>query len=207
VLACHHLAVSRGRRRRLVGQGGNVVAWLLVGLVVLAAGVYGALCLAAGDKVPVGTTVDGVDIGGLRQAAAEERLAAQLGPRSRQPIPVRAGGLETSVDPTDAGLGLDVTGTVRAAGGGNIFTPARLWMYYTGAGDVEPQVTIDRSRLADVVTDPRRARRPGPGRRRGDLRAGRAVPGRRPTASGCPGAAAGQPSSTPTSAWNPPGCR
>ena len=26
-------------------------------------------------------------------------------------------------------------------------------MYYTGAGDVEPQVTIDRSRLADVVTD------------------------------------------------------
>ena len=130
-----------------------VVSWLLFGLVLLAAGVYGALCLAAGDKVPAGTTVDGVDIGGLREAAAEERLAAQLGPRARQPIPVRGGDLATTVDPDDAGLGLDVTGTVRAAGGGNIFTPARLWMYYTGAGDVEPRITIDRSRLADVVTD------------------------------------------------------
>ena len=129
------------------------MSWLLLGLVVLAAGVYVALCLVAGDKVPAGTSVDGVAIGGLRQAAAEERLAARLGPRSRQPIPVQGGGLETRVDPTDAGLGLDVTGTVRAAGGGNIFTPARLWTYYTGAGDVEPQVTIDRSRLADVVTD------------------------------------------------------
>ena len=83
--------MSRGRRGRLAGQGGNVVAWLLFGLVVLSAGVYVALCVVAGDKVPPGTTVDGVDIGGLRQAAAEERLAAQLGPRSRQPIPVRVG--------------------------------------------------------------------------------------------------------------------
>ena len=160
-----------------MGQGGNVVAWLLVGLVVLAAGVYGALCLAAGDKVPVGTTVLGVDIGGLRQAAAEGRLAAQLGPRSRQPIPVRGGGLETSVDPTDAGLGLDVTGTVRAAGGGNNFTPARLWMYYTGAGDVEPQVTIDRSRLADVVTDLAGRVDQAPVDGAVTFRAGRAVPG------------------------------
>ncbi len=142
--------MSRGRR---VGQGGNVVSWLLLGLVVLAAAVYAALCLVARDKVPAGTTVDGVAIGGLRQAAAEERLAAQLGPRSRQPIPVQGGGLDTTVDPADAGLHLDVTATVRAAGGGNIFTPARLWMYYTGAGDVEPQITIDRSRLAEVVTD------------------------------------------------------
>jgi vancomycin resistance protein YoaR len=130
-----------------------VVSWLLLGLVLLAAGVYGALCLAAGDRVPAGTTVDGVDIGGLREAAAEERLAARLGPRARQPIPVRGGDLATTVDPDDAGLGLDVRGTVRAAGGGNIFTPARLWMYYTGAGDVEPRITIDRSRLADVVID------------------------------------------------------
>ena len=141
--------MSRGRR---VGQGGNVVSWLLLGLVVLAAGLYGALCLVAGDKVPAGTTVDGVAIGGLRQATAEERLTTRLGPRSRQPIPVRGGGLETTVDPTDAGLGLDVTATVREAGGGQVFTPARLWMYYTGAGDVEPQVTIDRPRLAEVVT-------------------------------------------------------
>ena len=49
--------MSRGRR---VGQGGNVVSWLVLGLVVLAAGLYGALCLVAGDKVPAGTTVDGV---------------------------------------------------------------------------------------------------------------------------------------------------
>ena len=127
------------------------MSWLLLGLVLLAGGVYGALCLVAGDKVPSGTTVDGVSIGGLHRSAAEERLSSQLGPRSRQPIAVQGGGLDTTIDPAAAGLSLDLTGTVRAAGGGNVFTPARLWTYFTGGGDVEPRLTIDRPRLSDAV--------------------------------------------------------
>ncbi len=129
-----------------------MVSWLLLGLVLLAGVAYGVLCLVAGDKVPAGTTVHGVAIGGLHESAAEERLGSQLGPRSRRPIPVQGGGLDTTVDPTSAGLGLDLAGTVRAAGGGNVFTPARLWTYYTGGGDVAARLSIDRPRLSDAVT-------------------------------------------------------
>ncbi len=128
------------------------MSWLLFGLVVLAGAAYGVLCLVAGDKVPSGTVVHGVAIGGLHQSAAEERLSAQLGPRSRQPIEVQGGGLDSTLDPTTAGLSLDLGGTVRAAGGGNVFTPARLWTYFTGGDDLAPRLSIDRPRLAESVT-------------------------------------------------------
>ena len=55
------------RRER---EGGRLVFFLVVGLVLLLAGGYVAAYLAAGDKVPRGTTVAGVDIGGLTPAAA-----------------------------------------------------------------------------------------------------------------------------------------
>lgn len=128
-----------------------MVLWLLFGLVFLGAVTYVGLCAVAGDKVPAGATVDGVPIGGLRAAAAEERLRLQLGPRSRQPITLTGGGVSTSLDPVAAGLSVDVPGSVRAAGGGRDFRPARLWAYFTGGDPVDPLLTVDRSRLDDAV--------------------------------------------------------
>ena len=60
-------------RKWLIGSG--------IGLVVLLGGAYAAAYLMAGDKVPANTTVEGVAIGGLHPAEAEQRLRAELGSR------------------------------------------------------------------------------------------------------------------------------
>ncbi|MGA9746112.1 MAG: hypothetical protein WBQ50_01525, partial [Nocardioides sp.] len=48
----------------------RVIPWLLLGLVVLFGGAYVAAYAAAGDRVPRGASVGGVEIGGLTPAAA-----------------------------------------------------------------------------------------------------------------------------------------
>ena len=45
-------------------EGGRAVLFLLLVLAALAGGAYVAAYLAAGDKVPRGTTVAGVEVGG-----------------------------------------------------------------------------------------------------------------------------------------------
>lgn len=127
--------------------------WLLLGLGTLLIGGYAALCFLAGDKVPPGASVAGVEIGGLHQAAAETRLRDVLGPRSRQPIAVIGGGLSDQVDPPEAGLRVDVPGSVRSAGGGRSFEPARVWHYFTGGEDIGAVLDVDGSRLEDTVSD------------------------------------------------------
>ena len=51
-------------------EGGRVVLALVLGLAILAGVVYAGAYWAASDKVPVGTTVAGVDIGGKRPTSA-----------------------------------------------------------------------------------------------------------------------------------------
>ncbi|HEY1135501.1 MAG TPA: hypothetical protein VGE77_13080, partial [Nocardioides sp.] len=50
---------------------GRVVALSVAAVVLLAGGLYGAAYAVAGDKVARGTTVAGIDIGGLSRADAE----------------------------------------------------------------------------------------------------------------------------------------
>ncbi|MGI8645564.1 MAG: hypothetical protein ACR2JD_04500, partial [Nocardioides sp.] len=52
--------------------GGRAVLFLLLVLVALVGGAYVAAYLTAGDKIPRGTTVAGVDVGGRSQAAAAQ---------------------------------------------------------------------------------------------------------------------------------------
>ena len=56
----------------------RVGAWLLTGLAVLFGGLYVAGYLFTGDRVPRGTSVAGVEIGGLTPVAARAELADGL---------------------------------------------------------------------------------------------------------------------------------
>ena len=69
-------------------EGGRVVLFLLLGLVVLFGGGYVAAYLAAGDNVPRGTTIAGVEVGGRSREAAVAALERGLAERSTAPIPV-----------------------------------------------------------------------------------------------------------------------
>ncbi len=137
-------------------EGGRLVLLVVVGLVLLVAAGYTAAYLVAGDKVPRGTTVAGVDIGGREQGAAVEALESGLADRVNEPITVTVDGQTEAILPEDAGLSVDYVASVAAAGGEQSWSPGRLWDYYTGGEDLDAVVSVDEVALQatlDQLTD------------------------------------------------------
>ncbi|MET0525799.1 MAG: VanW family protein [Nocardioides sp.] len=134
--------------------GGRLVLVLILALALLLAAAYAAAALAAGDKVPRGTTVSGVDIGGLDQADAERRLEQDLAEQAAAPIEVSVVGSDpVSLDPGEIGLSVDYAASVAAAGGEQTWDPRRLWDYYTGGDDLDAVVDVDEDALEAAMSD------------------------------------------------------
>lgn len=131
--------------------GGRAVILVVLALALLVAGGWGAAYAVAGDKVPRGTTVAGVDVGGRTQADAERALEAGLADRLDEPIAVSVGSFTEDVTPTEAGLSLDVGASVEAAGGGRSWKPSRLWGYFTGGDDLDPIVRVDEAEMDSLL--------------------------------------------------------
>jgi vancomycin resistance protein YoaR len=129
----------------------RVIPWLIFGLVVLFGGLYVAGYLFTSDRVPRGTTVSGVEIGGLKPASAEVKLAAALDERRKAPVVVTAFGDRAPIDPADAGLDVDIKASVDQAGGGRSWDPARIWDSLTGGDDFDAVTTADRARLDAAI--------------------------------------------------------
>ena len=137
---------QRRRRRwpRVLGAVASVLV-VLTGLYV------GALWLLS-DRVPTGTVVAGVEIGGLDAAAAVVRLEEQLAAATTEPIPVALGDKRTAFDPVAAGLTLDAAATVDQLTGFGL-EPARLWRHLFGADEVDPVTTVDSAALTDALVE------------------------------------------------------
>ncbi len=123
--------------------GASVVAWLLLGLVVLFGGLYVAAHYVAGDKVPRNTTVSGVRIGGHPQAEAAQRLEAGLADKVNRDIATTIDGAQVAIVPAEAGLSVDYDASVAEAGGKESWDPVRLWNYFTGGDTFEAEVVVD----------------------------------------------------------------
>lgn len=133
--------------------GGRAVVLVVLVLALLVGGGYATAYAVAGDNVPRGTRVAGVDIGGRTSAEALALLSDELGPRSRTPIElVVDGDTELTLDPVGAGLGVDLQETVEQAGAGRSWEPGRLWDYYTGGDDLDPVVVVDEAALDDAIS-------------------------------------------------------
>nr|WP_243869865.1 VanW family protein [Amycolatopsis granulosa] len=91
---------------------------LMVAGCLLCAGVvlYGTDLLLSAGEVPRGVTVAGVAVGGMSRGDAEAKLRQDLGPRLDAPVPVEAGDVRTTLDPTRSGLSVDWSSTVAQAG-------------------------------------------------------------------------------------------
>ena len=125
------------------------LAALVVTLVVIA-GAYVALAVWAGDRVPAGVRVQGVDVAGLSRADAVQRLRTELGPRAERPVTLRAGPASTEVVPSGAGLGVDVRATLDPLVGFSL-DPRSLLRHLRGGGDAPLVTTRDDARLAEQV--------------------------------------------------------
>ena len=129
----------------------RVVTWLLLGLIVLFGGLYVAGYFFTSDKVPRGTTVAGVDIGGMEPAAAQRALSDGINEQAKQSIVVSADGRRSRINPADAGLGVDAAESVAQAGAGRSWSPARMWDFFTDGDDFDAVVTVDSALLTAAL--------------------------------------------------------
>jgi len=132
------------RRRRLA-----IVGLVAAALVVLGGLYVGVLWLWA-DRVPPGTTVAGVEIGGLQGPDAVNVLEDSLGAAATDPLPVAVGDNRTTLDPATAGLSFDATATVKSLTGFGL-EPVRLWEQLFGADVAKPVSEVDLEALAGAL--------------------------------------------------------
>jgi vancomycin resistance protein YoaR len=134
-------------------EGGRLVLFVVLLLAALLAGGYVAAYAVAGDKVPRGTTVAGIAIGGKTPDAAAEALETGLADRVAQPVLVAVGSESRELAPGELGLSIDYAASVSDAGGERTWDPQRLWDYFTGGEDLDPVIELDESTLARVLDD------------------------------------------------------
>ncbi|MQA17048.1 MAG: vanomycin resistance protein VanB [Pseudonocardiaceae bacterium] len=118
------------RRRRPRLRRGLLVAAAVVGLLGL---LYGADLALSRGEVPRGVIVAGVDVGGMERGAAAQLLRQRIEPRLTQPVPVRAGDVETTLDPSASGLALDWPATLDRAGDQPLNPWTRLTSLFTSS--------------------------------------------------------------------------
>ncbi|GAA3823557.1 hypothetical protein ACFS5L_26600 [Streptomyces phyllanthi] len=126
-------------RSKLVLLGG--------GLVVVAAGVYGAGLLMNHSDVPKGTTVLGVDIGGGTRDEAVKKLDEALGDRTDKALKLSVDGDTVSLKPDQAGLQLDADATVGAAAQSDYNPVSVIGSLFGQERVVEPVMPVDGEKL------------------------------------------------------------
>jgi lipoprotein-anchoring transpeptidase ErfK/SrfK len=145
------------------------VAGLFGLVVVLALGMY-AYDHGRRDQIAKGVRIDGIDVGGLSASAATARLQRSVAVSMERPVAVAWHGRAWRITPRQAGVAVDVAGTVSEAVGasrtGSIFS--RTWRGLFGGSiskDVPLRVSYSRQALrsfaaqvgATVDTAPRDA--------------------------------------------------
>lgn len=128
--------------RRLI-----IAALIALGAVLVA---YIAAVAIAGDGVRSGTTVNGVEIGGMSTQEAVETLESSVGAQIAKPLRVRHESSVFEVDPTDAGITLDAEATVAVASG-RVLNPFDLPAALTGSREIAPVISVDEEALASQL--------------------------------------------------------
>ncbi|WP_448631504.1 VanW family protein [Cellulomonas soli] len=123
-----------------------------LGVVLVLGGAYVGASYALADRVPRGTTVAGVDIGGLSADAAVARLTEELDGPATEPITVVAKDVQAELDPATAGLTFDPQATVDTLTGLNLARPSVLWDHLVGVGARTPVTQVDADALSSALT-------------------------------------------------------
>jgi VanW like protein/putative peptidoglycan binding protein len=125
---------------------------MLVAVLVMCCAGWVTAYAGATGKVPRGTSVAGVDIGGRDRVGAAQALTHGLDARLKTPIAVTVGTVTTEVAPADAGLRVDYAATIAKVLEPRSWDPRRLWGYYTGGKDITPVVDVDADRMEALLS-------------------------------------------------------
>ncbi|MGI5349035.1 peptidoglycan binding domain-containing protein [Streptomyces sp. CA-250714] len=130
---------KKGGRSKLVLAGVAVVGVLGVA--------YGTGLLLDHADVPKGTTVLGVEIGGLSKHEAVNKLDDELGDRSKEPFRIETSGGPTELKPSVAGVTLDTEATVRSAAGRDYNPVSVIGSLMGGTREADPAVQVDEAKV------------------------------------------------------------
>nr|WP_251691242.1 VanW family protein [Streptomyces sp. CHD11] len=127
------------------------VAWAGGALTVGVGGLYLAGLLLTGGEIEAGTTVRGVDIGGLSRTEAAQRLERQLPATGPAELAVRVGDREGAVDARQAGLTHDIGATLDRAASTGADPVSVIGGLFRSGGDIEPVVRTDRDKARTAL--------------------------------------------------------
>ena len=142
-------------RRRGIGherEGGHAVVLIVLVVLVMGVGSWVTAYAGASGKVPRGTSVAGIDIGGRDRVAAVAALAHGLRLQGQAPISVSVGTVTAQVAPADAGLSVDYVATVAKALGPRSWDPRELWRYYVGGDQITPVINVDQGKMEALLS-------------------------------------------------------
>ncbi|WP_331449807.1 VanW family protein [Streptomyces prasinus] len=121
-------------------------------LTVGIGGLYLAGLLLTGGEIEAGTTVRGVDIGGLTREEATRKLERHLAAAAPRKLAVQVGDRKGVVDPRQAGFSFDVRETLdRVASTGADPVGVIGGLFRPGGGDIEPVVRIDERKARTAL--------------------------------------------------------
>ena len=125
---------------------------ILIGLAVIAMviALYVAAIIVTGSGVRAGTTVNGVNIGGLSREEAIATLDDSVGKIAAKPLKVKAGDQQLVVDPIEAGLTFDAAATVEQASGRTL-NPLMMIGSLAGTHALNPVIAVDSAKLDSQV--------------------------------------------------------
>ncbi|WP_109472176.1 VanW family protein [Ornithinimicrobium cavernae] len=122
----------------------------LVAVLVLGGGYYAA-AQYLGGRVPNGTAVEGIAIGGLSPEDARSTLETRLEDMATEEVAIDVEGETFRIEPAEAGLTLDLDTTLSNITGVS-YDPRVLWHRIADGGEDLPlAVTVDRAALERAV--------------------------------------------------------
>ncbi len=131
-------------------RGGRRLPFLVAGVLLALAALYVVAAAWLGDRVPRGTTVSGVAVGGQGGAEATRTLSAALGRAASQPVVLTSPAGTVQATPRALGLQVDVPATVDDLVGFSL-SPATMWAHVAGGSARPAAVRVDRDAFAATV--------------------------------------------------------
>jgi len=169
VVATSSTALRTRRRAAARGRLWSRLA-LAAGILVAAAIVFGLVYAGSPDRLAGGTTIDGVDVGGLTTTDARQLLERRAQQLARVPVTFTAAGKQFKLDPRTFGVRVDWAAAVaqaeRQGGGFGVVRGYRRLGLELFPADVVPQtraydaaITYELGQLGKQVDSPHREAR------------------------------------------------
>jgi len=128
----------------------RTVLFLVLALAAVPIALYaGALAFTWG-KVPRGTHIAGVAIGGKSPDDAKAVLRDRLAARAASPLPVQAADFTAEIVPAESGLRVDIDETVDTVTRSTV-NPITLFRSFVSRNDIDPSIDVDEGPLRAAV--------------------------------------------------------